>query len=324
MKNVKPYPFEKLPKVSKQEARLIASLQEFFPRIGFSDELGRAIKILINRELGLPFSYHRERLTTVNPAEKVRSFSRQGVYLLFGLPPAEQKGVLDIDPLIAQMAIDRLLGGTEKGGRNVSRTMVGSLTEIEEGVLSYLFLKIFALIFDRCGKSARVHFRMEGFCSSPEELLGLFRGVEKGEPVQPVVYASYHISLGERAGYARLILPVPLAQKVFLDPVEGGDSAGEKDMAYYGARLANLGFLPLTVWTELGRTLLKVKEINALEAGDVIVLDKTQARVEGGRLTGHLPVRFGAGETGSIRGAIVPDLDRLRVRLEGLELEQQA
>lgn len=305
--NVKPYPFEKLPKISRLEARLIADLQEFFPRIGFADELGRAIKILINRELGLPFSFRRERLTTVNPAEKVRSFSRQGVYLLFGLSPVEQKGILDLDPLIAQMAIDKLLGG-----KGEPRSMVRSLTEIEEGVLSYLFLKIFALIFDRCGKSARVHFRMDRFCSSPEELLDVFRGVEKVEPVQPVVYASFHLSLGERAGYARLMLPLPLEQEVSL----------EKDLVYYGARLANLGFLPVTVWTELGRTLLKVGEINALEAGDVIVLDKTQARVEGGRLAGDLPVRFGAGEKGSIRGAIVPDLAQLKVRLDGLELEE--
>lgn len=313
----RPFPFEKLPKVSRQEVQLIASLQELFPRIGFSDELGRAIKILISREMGLPFSFRREKLEMINLTEKARSFSRQGVYLLFGLPPVEQKGLLELDPLLAHMAIDKLLGGTGE-----LLTMVRPLTAIEEGVLSYLFLKLFALIFERCGKSARVHFRMEGFRSSPEEILPLFRGTDK------VIYASFRLTFGERAGYARLILPPLMAQKTFLEPLESASSgaadeeAAQRDLAYYGARFSNLGYVTTPLWSELGRTNLKVKEINALEPGDVVILEKTQARVQGGLLAGHLPIRIGKGERGAFRGEILPDPSRLRVRLDALELEQ--
>jgi flagellar motor switch protein FliM len=258
-------------------------------------------------------------MSAVNIPQKLQGLTRQGVYLLFGLPPLEQKGVLEIDPLIAHMMIDKLLGGTGE-----ALTMIRPLTEIEEAVLSFLCLKIFAMIFDRCGKQARIHFRMEGFRSSPEEIMPLFRDAPAG------LYFSFHLTLGDRAGYARLLLPMPVAQNAFLNQQAQPDAvaqAADKDLEYYGARLANLGYLQTELWTELGRTSLKVADINQLEPGDVILIEKTQARVQGGKLSGSLPVRIGRGEKGSFRGEIVPPTDqrqdRLKVRLTAVDLEQQ-
>jgi flagellar motor switch protein FliM len=313
--NVQPFDFTKLPKVSRQEAKLLEAIQTYLPRAGFSEELAKAIKILVGREIGPKFSFHRDHMAVVNIPQKLQGLTRQGVYLLFNLPPLDQKGILEIDPLIAHMAIDKLLGGTGE-----ALTMIRPLTEIEEAVLSFLCLKIFSLIFDRCGKQARVHFRMEGFRSSPEEIIPLFRNAPEG------VSLSFHLTLGDRAGYARLLLPTPMAQKTLLEPLEGVASQGlgmEREMEYYGARLANLGYLQTEVWTELGRTSLKVADINRLEPGDVIVLERTQARVQAGRLSGSLPVRIGRGERGSFRGEIVPSPDRLKVKLAAVDLEQQ-
>lgn len=316
---VQPFDFSKLPKVSRQEVKLLEAIQAYLPRVGFSDELRKALKILVTREIGPTFSFHRDHMAAVNIPQKLQGLTRQGVYVLFGLPPLSEKGILEIDPLIAHMAIDKLLGGAGE-----ALTMIRPLTEIEEGVLSFLFLKIFAMIFDRCGKQARVHFRMEGFRSSPEEILPLFKTHPEG------IYFSFHLTLANRAGYARLLLPTPMAQKAFLDVLDNvGEGASpdadvEKEMQYYAARLANLGYLQTELWTELGRTSLKVKEINQLEAGDVIVLEKTQARVQEGKLTGSLPLRIGLGERGSFRGEIVPSPKKLQVRLAGVDLEQPA
>lgn len=304
------FDFSKLPKVSRQELKLLEAVQSYLPRSGFSEELGKALKILLTRELGPQFSFNRDHMAAVNLPQKIQGLTRQGVYLVFALPPLEQRGVLEIDPLIAHMAIDKLLGGTGE-----ALTMVRPLTEIEEAVLSFLFMKVFNLIFERCGKQANVHFRMEALKSAPEEVLPLMKGTQDG------VYFSFHLSLGDRAGYARLLLPTPVIQKAVLETKETAP-APEKD-EYYGARLENLGYLETEIWTELGRTSLKVADINRLEPGDVIVLEKTQAHVQGGKLVGALPVRVGRGERGAFRGEIIPSENRLKVRLTGVELEQQ-
>lgn len=319
--DVRPFDFSRLPKVSRQEVQLMESLKDLFPRIGFTDELGRAIKILVGRELGMAFSLRCERIESVIVTEKLRSFSHEGIFLTFGLPPVEQKGVLEIDPFLAHGAIDKLLGGSCGFGESAAASNRHSLTDIEDGVLTYLFLKIFSLIFDRCGASARVHFRMEGFRSGLGDVLKLYRPAEKG------IFLSFSLGLGERSGFARMILPNAIAQKVFLDPLEGIRTDNARELEYYGARLANFGFLETQLWAELGRTVLTVRDINALETGDVIRLEKTQAHSEAGRLSGSLSLRVGRGERGAFRGELMTQGDALRVntlrvKLEGMEGEQ--
>ena len=189
--------------------------------------------------------------------------------------------------------------------------MLRPLTEIEEGVISYLFLKILSEIFERCGRSARVHFRLEECRSSPEGLLPLPRGG---------VLISYRLSLGDRSGYARLILPSPFVEKALLEPLEGAEIGG-RELTYYAARLSNLGFIETNLWAEIGSVSLRGTDLKNLEAGDVVLLDKTQARWHDGKLEGHLPLRLGRGECGAFRGEVVSGEGPLRLKLEGMDLE---
>jgi len=311
--NVRSFPFEKLPKVSRQETELLESLQTLLPRVGFDKELGKAIRIFVRREMGLPFSFKGEKLEVVHVAEKVHSFSRQGVFLVFGLPPLENRGVLEIDPILAHMAIDKMLGGSGQ-----PPAMMRPLTEIEEAVMTYFFLKIFSLIFERCGQAPNIHYRMEKLCTTPDEVLEFYKGTDKG------LYSSFQLAFGNRAGYARLILPMPMVEKSIFQSSASAESVAEqekKDWEESRSRLVKLGFLETSLWTELGRTTLQVRDINALELGDVVVLEKTQAHVQNGRLVGSLPIRVGNGARGSLRGTILPDANHLKVRLDAVDVE---
>ncbi len=298
MASARPFDFSKLPKISSQEAKLLKDLQLFSPRIDSTKNLGQAVQILIARELGSSFSLAVERIASVSVAQKLQEFPRQGVYVVIGLEPLEQKAVLELDPLITHMAVDRLLGG-----KGELLTAVRPLTEVEEGVLSYLVLKILALIYER-GKSEKVHFRLEGIASSSDEIL------KKIRPEDPGIMISCRLRLDSQTGYARLILPSPLAQKAFLESPglskeEGVDAC---------ARLSRLGFLGTSLWAELGRTTLNVGEINHLEPGDVVLLENSRAHSEGGQLKGSLSLRVGRGEK-SLRGEIVSNTGPLMVRL---------
>lgn len=311
MAEIKPFDFKKLPKVSRKAQQILDALQSFLPRIGFTDELGRAVKRLVTKELGISFSFQREKIQTVPLAATLPTLSRQGVYLVFGMAPVEGKGILELDPFLAQMAIDKLLGG-----KGEPLNAIRPLTEIEEGVLSYLFLKILSHIFERCGRSARVHFRLDRFCSSSDDMEALLLPTTRA--AGEAVLISFRLTFGDRSGYARLILPSPFVQKVFLEPVEGAMAVEEtRDFQYYAARLENLGYLETTLWAEVGRSTLKIKEVEGLEPGDVVLLEKTQARVKNGRLEGYLPIRLGKGETGAFRGEIVGK----GFKIHGMELE---
>lgn len=314
MSAIKPFDFSRLPKISRQDILILDALRSFLPRIGFSDELGRSLRRLVGRALGTPFSFREEKITNIRLSTALPTLPKQGVYLVFGLAPLEEKAFLELDPFLAHVAIDRLLGGTGE-----PLTMVRPLTEIEEGVLSYVFLKILAEIFERCGRTARVHFRLEGYRSSSDEILSLVSG--SGKEGRGVMI-SYRLTVGDRSGYGRLILPSPFVEKAFLEPMEGGQAAlSERELQYYAARLSNLGFLATNLWAEVGSATLKAGELADLEAGDVVLLQKTGARLDGERLEGYLPLRLGRGECGSFRGQVVSGEGPLRLKLQGMELE---
>ncbi len=290
------------------------ALQSLLPRIGFSDELMRAISRIVTREVGLPVSLKKENILSLNFRDVSNSLPKEGIFVLLSLSPLPQKMFLELDPLLAFLMIDRLLGGPGD-----VPTFKRSLTDIEEAVLSYLFLKILSEIFERCGRSARVHFRLEGFESSSEAVT---RSLSEKDFS---VVTCYRIQVGERSGYVRLFLPSLFAEKVFLDPVEGmaasvESALSERDLYYYAARLWNLGFLSTSLWAEVGRTTLLGGDFQDLAAGDVVLFDTTQVCVEEGRVLGTLPLRVGKGEKGSFRGQILPDEGCLKVQLEGMEM----
>ena len=309
MTQIVPFHFDRLPKVSSRDVRILESLLALLPRIGFADELRQSLCRLLTTQVGLPFSFHHQKSATGAMAEMCRTLPREGIYLVFGLAPFQEKAFLEMDPFLAHAAIDKLLGGTGKPSASPR-----SLTEIEEGVLSYLFLKVLSEIYERCGQSARVHFRLEGFVKSSEELSSL------ASPKESVVMITLRLSLGKESGYARLVLPAAFLQKAFLES-DIEISPGTRASTYFEARLQNLGFLQTELWAEIGRTTLKATDLQGLEPGDVVLLESTLARLQGKAVEGRLSLRVGRGEKGSFRSQILPGSEKIRLQVEGMDME---
>mgnify|MGYP001602769900 CR=1 FL=1 len=108
---------------------------------------------------------------------------------------------------------------------------------------------------------------------------------------------SLHLKVGDRAGYARLILPSPFVEKAFLESTER-----KSEIPYDAARLAPFGYIPTEIWGEVGRTTLKAQAVNDLEPGDVVILEESEAHVHKGKLEGTLSLRVGKGESGAFQG----------------------
>jgi len=306
----KPFPFERLPKTSRKAAEILKALQNTLPYIGFSPELGENIRDLVSKELNGRFSFQQAKITSLDASQAFTVAQSPGIYVVIGMSPLAEKAVLEVDSLLAHQAINRLLGG--KGD---SVTEIRPLTEIETGVLSYLFLKILEMIFQRCGASAKVHFRLENIKFSMEEVASLLKN--EGELVQ----INFKAQLDQGAGTVRLFLPCSFTQKCFLDTLNLENH--EKDRQYQEARLVHFGYLPTSLWAELGRTTLLAREINQLESGDVVVLENTEARITGGKLEGYLSLCIGpidSGNKGSFRGRVISG-ERINLRLESANQE---
>ncbi len=314
---MKPFPFEKIPKIDAREEEMKILLRKFRAGSDFFSSLRRVIQETLSRELSQDFSCRLEKPSWASLNEKIRALAPQGIYLTFSLSPSPEKAVLEIDPLIAHAAVDKLLGGA--GEFPVS---MRPLTEIEEGVLTFLFLKIFAGVFEakslQSEEGAPLHFRMQGLVFSQDELAPAVSFSE--EDSEDALQIPLKLSFRGRSGYARLLLPRIMAESMAAN-VSDGVEASEAPEISDTAKLARLGFIKTSLWSELGRVPLKVADINALEVGDVVVLEDTGAHVQSGRLAGHLSLRVGQGECGSFFAEIVPDHASLKVKILRAERE---
>lgn len=298
-----PFDFSSLPKVSRQEAELLASLQGYLPRIGFTGGLAARIKSTLRQHLGPSFSFEVESVKTVSVGATLSQLPSSGLYLVIGLVPVEPKAVCEVDLVMAHRMIDQLLGGSGE-----PMTMLRPLSDIEQGVFSYLVLKVLLTIYEQCGKSARVHFRLEGIKGSPQELIGAAI-----RPNDKAVALTGRLTLEDQSGYLKLLLPSPFVQKGLLEPLGGAPVGDAEETA---GRLEGFGFLETDLWAEVGKSTVKVSDLRRLDPGDVLLLDESTVRLKKGQpISGHATLRLGRGTHGSFRGKIV-NSNPLQVEIE--------
>ena len=89
---------------------------------------------------------------------------------IIGLPPFAEKLVVEVDLRFVYAAINKLLGG-----HGISVDMHRPLTEIEQGVFSYLLLKVLMLFQEEVAAVEQVAVRLEDMRSDVRSTADIFR-----------------------------------------------------------------------------------------------------------------------------------------------------
>ena len=300
--NTKPFPFERLPHLSRRDVRLAQDVLGCLPRLGFSQKLSTHMSHLLTKELGESILIKREKIDLCVKDDLQKRLPPQGVFLTIGANPAIDKIVVELDPLLSFWSVDKLLGGPGELPQSLR-----TLTEIEEGVLSFLVLKVLALIFEKSGAETRFHFRLESVLNNSEAIESAIQ-----EQTASFISLYFRITFGKKSGYIKIYLPESI-----LDGVAHLENA-ESDQKYFQARIHNFEEIPSELWAEVGRVTLRGADINALESGDVILLDPNGLQLKGNRLSGVLPLRVGNGQQSQIKARILNDREKVSLRVEGI------
>ncbi|MDO8461910.1 MAG: hypothetical protein Q7S98_03505 [Deltaproteobacteria bacterium] len=255
-----PFPFETLPKLTRQGVKLLEALSRAVPRFYPSSGFKESMEQFFLEHLGLPASIGVGTVSLLSYKEVLQHLHKKNIFAVLSLPPVTGTGFLEIDSRLAQVAIDHLLGGS--GQIEVTDK---SPTELDQGVLSYLVLKIISFLYETSGKSPQAHFRFEEFAE--KEALDSFC---KADEVVPFI--SFHVTVGEVDGYARLVLPPNFVQKL----AEADPILNQRQEQAMLERMARLDFLPTTLWLEVGQMTISPNEMANLEKGDVVLFDETQ------------------------------------------------
>ncbi|MBI1910176.1 MAG: hypothetical protein HYS22_08420 [Deltaproteobacteria bacterium] len=284
---VSPFPFERLPKVSRQEIQLFSTLFRSLDKFGFDENCKRGLESLLLGHLGLPVSLSLRKAEIAPFGKVMDSVNPHGVFVLFTLSPAPGRILLEIDPSLASSCIDCLLGGShEKADPSRIGVTDKKPTEMDQGVLSYLFLKILSFL-DQYGQSMGLHFRLDRFETEKTAVAA------PGQDPNPVASFFFRINFNDQNRFVRLILPSSLIQK--LDS-QAGEPMTEKEADSLLERMDRLGFLKTQIWAEAGKTSLALSDIEKLEAGDVVLLDETTVQFAPERgIAGDVIIHAGQG-----------------------------
>jgi flagellar motor switch protein FliM len=231
--------------------------------------------------------------------------------MVVGCGGSEHKVLCDLDPSIATLAIDRLLGGNGDVGR-IQRP----LTEIEEGVLSFILLKAMTFVHDGWETGKELALTLDRFASRLEEL----QAIIDAEPGYHAI--SLSLTVGKKVGYLRCLIPDTLITTHFQQLV-AQSNANEIEQRHMRTVFAALGEREVLGRVEVAQLDLGSDDIADLETGDIVILENHQLTLSPQGVKGMAFVKLGLGRNGGLKAQIETDGDRLRLVVASIVVQEE-
>lgn len=287
------YKLTGLPRLTREQVRLLNAMMAYLPATAFEadfkDKLRQVIEPLVHADIDLWF----DGITRVEPGKLPAHVTEPTCIAFVAMLPKERQMLVEVDLTVAQQAVDRMLGGTAEdvdGQR--------ALSEIEEGVFAFILLKALALLQEGPAADHQLALKLNGVVGSRDEL--------GGRVPDDVGYlcVGFKLFFDLAVGFLRVYLPedVVKGELAAPRPLEGpAFSRRMKRMAALAPRIAALK-VPLRV--EVGRIPFGLSDLQALDTGDIILVEDPQVHLAGDTLTGQVSAFVGQGHHGTIRGSL--------------------
>ena len=291
----RPFQFTSLPRLSKAQAALQQSMATYLGalplRPGFAERLAASLEAM----LGEPCQIGAPALQAVSRSGLAALLPQLACLVVVGAAPTEHKLLVELDSSLAASTIEKLLGGDGRGER-----LQRAFTEIERGVLSFALLRLLSQFAEGWNSGHELTLTLDSFASTLDEL----------EPI--VAEASgyqllaFRLQVGGRHAYVRVFVPDAMVTQRFgsLVPQSG---ATPPELQYMRQRLAALGETQVTASLQGARVQLEPKDIAAIEAGDIIVLENHQLQRGPDGITGQVFVSLGRGRNGGLSAELFLD-----------------
>lgn len=262
---------------------------EFLPATGVRENFHLSIRKALHKYLP-DVGYYLERIDEISFKEFFTKLPSACCVGVLGLEPFRQKAFVELDPFISHLVIEKLLGGK---GENFGE--LKPLTETEQGVIEFLFLKLLSQIHKLCGEKARLHFRLERMILEPAHIR------EFGKEEESFVCLKVHLSLLKHSGFINIYLPHPWVLEGFLK-----DFPADRSAFGWAEEKENLRKhldQPCPLWGSLGETHLSYSDLKTLEEGDVVLLDQAHLKKKKEGWKGEVSLFVGKGESGGFKAS---------------------
>ncbi len=305
-RTVRPFVFPKLESVPRSQIDLVRRLEWMLPDGVLTGDMGEAGKEALRRVFDEDVVIWLDYVHAVPPKALKKLIGDPTFLGVIAPTPHGARGLVELDLVLAHSIIDLLLGAP--GESAVARP----LTEIEQGVMSYVLLETFKAFSPGVAEPGRHRLRLERIATSIDE------GVALLADEQSVAVVELKVLIGAAAaGYLRLHLPAS-AVHASVPPVNSTYRRARR-LQRVRKNLARLKAVRIPLRAEIGRVELTAGDIGALRSGDVMLVDTLTTRTDKGE-NGTARLCIGPGRCGRIEAAIELVDGRYQAKVERVVL----
>lgn len=225
------------------------------------------------------------------------------------IEPSPVKILLEIDRECIFTVINRLLGI-----RLMTMHIHRSLTDIEQGVFSFLLLKLLSKFTKDIAFPKRTMLRLVDMRSSFKDCLDIFHTNDHW------VVANWHIDLDSTEGHARLIAPLSLSQQSWIKNPSSSSLRKKHYLSFIQNRKNRLKTVVFTARLTAGLIEFSRRQWKALEPEDIIILDETNLHLDDTKsLSGSAELIFNLRAQRSISGSVLFSPSQRSFRVKQLQ-----
>jgi len=251
-KTVVSYNFRKPNRVSKDQLKMLQSIHETFARL-YTSSLTTLLRGLVEVEFrGVEQVSYGEFILTLSPPTCLS---------VFNMEPLKGGAVLDIDPHILFIVIDRLLGGS-----GLLPARVRDFTEVEKVLVERVAIRAMVDLRQAWHHVGSFGFRVDHTETNPQFL-------QLTSPNEAVIAVTFDVKVGEVGGPLTIVYPHILLEPVMPKLSSHRWFAAEPRVASAeeGEGLnKNVLRVDLTVRAVLAEIPLSVRDVLAMKPGDIL------------------------------------------------------
>ncbi len=261
-KKIKSFDFrfnKRLDKFSNNQLQTLRTLHENFTRL-----LNNSLSVYLRTRVEATIV----SIEQISYGDFIASIGIPSILSIFSMDPLPGSGIVQVDLNLVFSIIDRLLGGPGWFPQKLR-----DLTDIERTLMQRFMARMLNSYRESWNYLLTLSLKIEALDSNPQFIPRII-------PLDQIVaYVSMELKVGEMTGVMNFCLPYLVLQSIstqltdfqWSPTVIAGRGMTEQDIQQLAR---NVERAPVDVQVELGKTMVSLRDLVALQPGDVILFDK--------------------------------------------------
>src|SRR5579884_1132053 len=261
-KKIKPFDFrfnKRLDKFSNNQLQTLRTLHENFTRL-----LNNSLSVYLRTRV----EANIVSIEQISYGDFIASIGIPSILSIFSMDPLPGSGITQVDLNLVFSIIDRLLGGPGWFPQKLR-----DLTDIERTLMQRFMARMLNSYRESWNYLLTLSLKIEALDSNPQFIPRII-------PLDQIVaFVTCELKVGDMTGVMNFCLPYLVLQQIgpqlsdfqWSPSIVAGRGMTEHDIVQLAR---NVERAPVDVRVELGKTVVSLRDLIALQAGDLIVFDK--------------------------------------------------